>query len=234
MFIFHFISNTTIIFSIGSIFFLFSFHLHFFSVGQMETIALKARQFPSLYIEMKDGIEDVLKELDDLMRATFSQTYPRWYCMHCKSIHRSRAAALEHAQHHYTSTTPPHAPPTDIIKDFSFTLHTCSKCPSSFTTKANLLTHLHTHTLRKLWACSLCSYTSHYHCSVKEHIHRTHSTHTNIFCKECPPHSAPYFRNTFEYLRHLATHHDNMIANSLAEDLMTTPEPAHPEVCLIS
>ena len=167
------------------------------------------------------------------MRATFSQTYPRWYCMHCKSIHRSRAAALEHAQHHYTSTTPPHAPPTDIIKDFSFTLHTCSKCPSSFTTKANLLTHLHTHTLRKLWSCSLCSYTSHYHCSVKEHIHRTHSTHTNIFCKECPPHSAPYFRNTLEYLRHLATHHDNMIANSLAEDLMTPPEPAHPEVCLI-
>ena len=98
--------------------------------------------------------------------------------------------------------------------------------------KANLLTHLHTHTLRKLWSCSLCSYTSHYHCSVKEHIHRTHSTHTNIFCKECPPHSAPYFRNTFEYLRHLATHHDNTIANRLAEDLMNPPEPAHPEVCI--
>ena len=212
--------------------FLFSSHLNFFSVGQMENIALKARQFPSLFIEMKDGIEDVLKELDELMSATFSQTYPRWICMTCKTIHRTQATALEHAQQHFTSTTPTHTPPVNLVKDFSFTLHSCCKCPSSFTTRANLLTHVHTHTLRKLWSCSLCSYTSHYHCSVKEHIHRTHSHNTNIFCRACPFESAPYFRNALEYLRHLHTAHDNTIAKRLAEDLMHPPEPVHPEVCI--
>ena len=201
-----------------------------FSVGHMENLAIKARQFPSLFIEMKDNVEEVLQELDELMNSTLSQTYPRFVCLHCKTIHKTRAAALDHAQEHFTNTTRPQNTPANLIRDFSFTLYSCSKCPGSFTTRANLVTHMHTHTLRKLWTCSICSYTSHYHCQIKEHILRTHSHNTNIFCRECPLHTAPYFKNALEYLQHLDESHDNELAKRLAETLMNPPEPVNPEV----
>ena len=201
-----------------------------FTVGNMENLAIKARQFPSFFIEIKDNPEEVLHELDDLINSTLAQTYPRFICLHCKTIHKTRAAALDHAQDHPRNTTRPQNTPANLIRDFSFTLYSCSKCPGSFTTRATLVTHMHTHTTRKLWTCNICSYTSHYHCQVKEHILRTHAHNTNIYCRECPLHEAPYFKNALEYLQHLDLSHHNELAKRLAATLMDPPEPVNPEV----
>ena len=198
----------------------------------MENLAIRARQFPSYFIDFKDNPNEVLNEIDDLVNSALAQNFPRHLCLNCRNIYKTRAEALRHAQTHPRPTTRQQSTPSQIIRDCSYTIYSCHKCPGTFTNRATLVSHMHTHTTRKIWKCKICSYGAQYYCQVKEHILRTHAHNTNLYCRECPLHQAPYFHNTLAYLKHLDQSHHNDLARHLAATLMDPPEPVNLEVSM--
>ena len=104
---------------------------------------------------------------------------------------------------------------SNAIKDTSFYLYTCSKCPATFSNNTNLLLHMHLHIDKKLYKCRLCTYTGIQHCQITEHILRTHASRSNITCQECPIALAPYFTHVQDSLVHLSQVHHNALATTL-------------------
>ena len=199
----------------------------------MENLALKARQFPTYFIDFKDNPTQVLNEIDDLVNSALAQHFPRHLCLICRNVFKTRAEALRHAQSHPRPTTRQQNSPSQIIRDSSYTIYSCHKCQGTYTNRSALVSHMHSHTERKIYKCKICSYGAQYFCQIQEHILRTHAHKTNLYCLECPMGHAPYFHNTLAYLNHLDHTHHNDLGRHLGTALMDPPElPVNLEVSL--
>ena len=181
-------------------------------------IGLLVRQNPWAFIEFTtNSPESVTQECKRLASQALSSLQTRYSCILCKSHFPSRLTAITHSHTHTRAQTRQKGRVclSNVIKDTSFYLFTCPKCPATFSNQTNLLLHMQLHVDKKIYKCRLCAYTSIQHCQITEHILRTHASRSNITCQACPIALAPYFTHVHDSLVHLSQVHHNALATTL-------------------
>ena len=183
-----------------------------------QNVGLLVRQQPGQFILFTDNSpESVQQECQLLVKEAISLLNPRFTCTLCELHFTSKLAATTHAHTHERAQTRQNNRVclSQAIRDTSFYLFTCSKCPATFSNQTNLLMHMQMHVDRKNYKCRLCAHTSHQYCQITEHLFHTHCTRTNISCQSCPLAIAPYFAHVHDHLVHLSTAHHNCLATTL-------------------
>ena len=183
-----------------------------------QNVSLLVRQQPSQFILFTDySPESAHQECQSLVCQAISSLNPRYTCILCKTHFPSKLTATTHAHTYERAQTRQNSRVclSQAIRDTSFYLFTCPKCPATFSNQTNLLMHMQLHVDKKIYKCRLCAYTSIKHCQVTEHLFCTHAARTNISCQACPLAVAPYFTHVHDNLVHLSTAHHNALATTL-------------------
>ena len=183
-----------------------------------QNVGLLVRQQPWQFILFTDySPESVQQECQGLVSQAISSLNPIYTCILCKMHFPFKLTATTHAHTHERAQTRQNSRVclSQAIRDTSFYLFTCSKCPATFSNQTNLLMHMQMHVDKKVYKCRLCAHTSHQYCQITEHLFCTHCTKTNISCQSCPLALAPYFAHVHDHPVHLSTAHHNALATTL-------------------
>ena len=199
-----------------------------------EDLNLLVRQHPHYFVYFTEHEPDVvINDINTLVQQSFAQLQTRFTCILCHKTYTNQLEAISHSHTHTQMQTRQKQRNclSSVIRDTSFYLYSCHKCPGTFSNKAALHAHMHVHVEKKMYRCRLCPYMGQQHCQVQEHVLRNHASHSNIHCKECPLGNSPFFAHTQTYLTHLSHTHKNSLATHLLSLFSEDADiPALPEV----
>ena len=187
-------------------------------MAKREDLNLLVRQHPHYFVLFTEHEPDVvLNDINTLVQQSFAQLQTRFTCILCHKTYTNQLEAISHSHTHTRMQTRQKQRNclSSVIRDTSFYLYSCHKCPGTFSNKAALHAHMHVHVEKKMYRCRLCPYMGQQHCQVQEHVLRNHASHSNIHCKECPLGNSPFFADTQAYITHLSHTHKNSLATHL-------------------
>ena len=124
-----------------------------FLVARRPDLGLLARQHPGFFIIFTEhSPAAVLQEISSLVRQSLATLQAQFSCILCHTHFTNQLEAITHSHTHYRVQTRQKQRNclSNIIKDTSFYLYSCPKCPATFSNKTNLHAHMHLHVDKKL------------------------------------------------------------------------------------
>ena len=121
-------------------------------MAKREDLSLLVRQHPHYFVLFTEHEpEIVLNDINTLVQQSLAQLQTRYTCILCHKTYNNQLEAISHSHTHTRMQTRQKQRNclSSVIRDTSFYLYLCHKCPGTFSNKAALHAHMHVHVEKK-------------------------------------------------------------------------------------